>query len=90
MNAVNLLIYIVIIHFISHLDVVTVLILLVFRFSVLHGQDSSEWSLRITGVQPRDSGEYQCQVNTAADNLILDTDTHRLSGQSENLINQLI
>ena len=35
----------------------------VFRFSVLHGQDSSEWSLRITGVQPRDSGEYQCQVS---------------------------
>lgn len=34
------------------------------RFSVLHGQDSSEWSLRITGVQPRDSGEYQCQAAT--------------------------
>jgi len=34
------------------------------RFSVLHGQDSSEWSLRITGVQTRDGGEYQCQAAT--------------------------
>ena len=44
------------------MDVMNVMSL-VFRFSVLHGQDSSEWSLRITGVQPRDSGEYQCQVS---------------------------
>ena len=34
------------------------------RFSVLHGQDSSEWSLMITGVQTRDMGEYQCQAAT--------------------------
>ena len=34
------------------------------RFSVLHGQDSSEWSLMITGVQSRDQGEYQCQAAT--------------------------
>ena len=46
----------------SVMDVMDVMNL-VFRFSVLHGQDSSEWSLRITGVQPRDSGEYQCQVS---------------------------
>ena len=34
------------------------------RFSVLHGHDSSEWSLMITGVQSRDQGEYQCQAAT--------------------------
>ena len=31
---------------------------------MLHGQDSSEWSLMITGVQSRDQGEYQCQAAT--------------------------
>ena len=31
---------------------------------MLHGQDSSEWSLMITGVESRDQGEYQCQAAT--------------------------
>ena len=34
------------------------------RFSVVHRRGSNDWSLQIVSVQPRDEGEYQCQVAT--------------------------
>ncbi|XP_039440582.1 protein sidekick-1-like [Culex pipiens pallens] len=34
------------------------------RFSVHHPPDSDDWDLRISYAQPRDSGIYECQVNT--------------------------
>ncbi|XP_064088261.1 uncharacterized protein LOC135202714 [Macrobrachium nipponense] len=36
------------------------------RFEVIHspGVNSSSWILKINSVQPRDSGRYDCQVNT--------------------------
>ena len=34
------------------------------RFSVLHRERDSSWSLVIRSVQERDGGEYLCQVNT--------------------------
>lgn len=34
------------------------------RFSVIHPQDSDDWDLKIEYAQLRDSGIYECQVNT--------------------------
>lgn len=34
------------------------------RFSVIHAPESEDWDLQIEYVQPRDSGIYECQVNT--------------------------
>lgn len=34
------------------------------RFSVHHPPDSDDWDLKISYAQPRDSGIYECQVNT--------------------------
>ncbi|XP_065090228.1 hemicentin-2-like [Ochlerotatus camptorhynchus] len=34
------------------------------RFSVHHPLDSDDWDLKISFAQPRDSGIYECQVNT--------------------------
>ena len=34
------------------------------RFSVIHPVDTDEWSLKIEYAQQRDSGIYECQVNT--------------------------
>lgn len=34
------------------------------RFSVIHPPNSEDWDLKIEYVQPRDSGIYECQVNT--------------------------
>ncbi|XP_055608629.1 zwei Ig domain protein zig-8-like [Uranotaenia lowii] len=34
------------------------------RFSVHHMPDTEDWDLRIAYAQPRDSGIYECQVNT--------------------------
>lgn len=36
------------------------------RFEVIHSPDSNSnsWVLKIKSVQPRDSGRYECQVNT--------------------------
>lgn len=34
------------------------------RFSVMHGMDSDDWDLRIEYAQQRDSGIYECQINT--------------------------
>ncbi|KAJ3665980.1 hypothetical protein Zmor_001442 [Zophobas morio] len=34
------------------------------RFSVRHPEHSDDWDLRITYVQKRDAGVYECQVNT--------------------------
>ncbi|XP_052854854.1 zwei Ig domain protein zig-8 [Drosophila gunungcola] len=34
------------------------------RFSVLHPPSSEDWDLKIDYAQPRDSGVYECQVNT--------------------------
>lgn len=34
------------------------------RFSVIHAPESEDWDLKIEYVQPRDSGIYECQVNT--------------------------
>ncbi|XP_053690759.1 hemicentin-2-like [Sabethes cyaneus] len=34
------------------------------RFSVHHPPDSDDWDLKIAYAQPRDSGIYECQVNT--------------------------
>ena len=32
---------------------------------MLHSPGGAEWSLQISGVEPRDQGEYQCQAATA-------------------------
>lgn len=34
------------------------------RFSVLHATDSDDWDLKIEYAQQRDSGIYECQINT--------------------------
>ncbi|KAH8418146.1 hypothetical protein KR009_001137 [Drosophila setifemur] len=34
------------------------------RFSVIHPPSSDDWDLKIDYAQPRDSGVYECQVNT--------------------------
>ena len=37
------------------------------RYQVLHsdsGEDANTWSLQIRNVQERDSGRYECQINT--------------------------
>lgn len=34
------------------------------RFSVLHTVGSDDWDLKIDFVQQRDSGIYECQMNT--------------------------
>lgn len=34
------------------------------RFSVIHPPSSDDWDLKIDYAQPRDSGIYECQVNT--------------------------
>jgi len=34
------------------------------RFAVLHHIDTSEWNLQIEHATMRDSGTYECQVNT--------------------------
>ncbi|KAA0202925.1 hypothetical protein HAZT_HAZT001158 [Hyalella azteca] len=34
------------------------------RFRVVHERDSDDWILKISYVQPRDSGVYECQVST--------------------------
>lgn len=34
------------------------------RFSVIHPLDTDDWDLKIEYVQQRDSGIYECQVNT--------------------------
>ncbi|XP_017056799.1 uncharacterized protein LOC108098416 [Drosophila ficusphila] len=34
------------------------------RFSVIHPPSSEDWDLKIDYAQPRDSGVYECQVNT--------------------------
>lgn len=34
------------------------------RFSVIHIQDSNNWDLRVKSVSLKDSGEYDCQINT--------------------------
>lgn len=34
------------------------------RFSVIHIPDTDDWDLKIEFIQPRDSGIYECQVNT--------------------------
>ncbi|XP_045123924.1 zwei Ig domain protein zig-8-like isoform X2 [Portunus trituberculatus] len=36
------------------------------RFEVIHSPDSNahSWTLKIKSVQPRDSGRYECQINT--------------------------
>lgn len=34
------------------------------RFTVLHTPDSNEWNLNIEHVTLKDSGYYECQVNT--------------------------
>lgn len=34
------------------------------RFSVLHTTGSDDWDLKIEYVQQRDSGIYECQLNT--------------------------
>lgn len=34
------------------------------RFSVLHPPDSDDWDLKIEYAQQKDSGIYECQVNT--------------------------
>ncbi|EDV45260.2 zwei Ig domain protein zig-8 isoform X1 [Drosophila erecta] len=34
------------------------------RFSVIHPPGSEDWDLKIDYAQPRDSGVYECQVNT--------------------------
>lgn len=34
------------------------------RFSVIHPVDTDEWNLKIEYAQQRDSGIYECQVNT--------------------------
>lgn len=34
------------------------------RFEVLHNPGTEVWTLRIMSVQPRDQGNYECQVNT--------------------------
>ncbi|KAF6210529.1 hypothetical protein GE061_013635 [Apolygus lucorum] len=34
------------------------------RFSVIHPDPGDDWNLRIEYVQKRDSGIYECQVNT--------------------------
>lgn len=36
-----------------------------YRFEVVHGDtDEDFWGLRIRGVKPDDTGQYECQVNT--------------------------
>ncbi|XP_055849470.1 zwei Ig domain protein zig-8 [Episyrphus balteatus] len=34
------------------------------RFKVIRTEDSKDWSLQVKYAQPRDSGIYECQVNT--------------------------
>lgn len=34
------------------------------RFSIIHTPDSDNWDLKIEYAQQRDSGVYECQVNT--------------------------
>lgn len=34
------------------------------RFAVLHNENSDEWNLRIDYVTAKDSGFYECQLNT--------------------------
>lgn len=34
------------------------------RFSVIHSPDTDDWDLKIEYIQLRDSGIYECQVNT--------------------------
>lgn len=34
------------------------------RFEVLHNSESDDWDLRIAFAQTRDTGIYECQVNT--------------------------
>lgn len=34
------------------------------RFSVIHPPNSDDWDLKIDYAQTRDSGIYECQVNT--------------------------
>lgn len=34
------------------------------RFSVIHPPNSDDWDLKIDYAQARDSGIYECQVNT--------------------------
>ena len=34
------------------------------RFTVHHPESSNDWDLRIDYVQKRDSGVYECQINT--------------------------
>ncbi|KAH8398911.1 hypothetical protein KR222_011202 [Zaprionus bogoriensis] len=34
------------------------------RFSIIHPSSSNDWDLKIEYAQPRDSGIYECQVNT--------------------------
>ncbi|XP_018018708.1 uncharacterized protein LOC108675226 isoform X2 [Hyalella azteca] len=36
------------------------------RFEVIHKDHSNSWTLKINSVQPRDSGRYECQVNSHA------------------------
>lgn len=35
------------------------------RISVLHNPEHNNWVLKITGVQPLDSGRYSCELNTS-------------------------
>uniref|UniRef100_A0A4D5RKC4 Putative neural cell adhesion molecule l1 n=1 Tax=Ixodes scapularis TaxID=6945 RepID=A0A4D5RKC4_IXOSC len=35
------------------------------RVSVLHNPEHNNWVLKITGVQPSDSGRYSCELNTS-------------------------
>lgn len=34
------------------------------RFTIVRDPENDEWDLRIDYVQPRDTGIYECQVNT--------------------------
>lgn len=34
------------------------------RFSVIHIPDSNNWDLRVKPVTEKDSGVYECQINT--------------------------
>ncbi|KAF2367807.1 Immunoglobulin I-set [Trinorchestia longiramus] len=34
------------------------------RFEVIHKDHSNSWTLKINSVQPRDTGRYECQVNS--------------------------
>ena len=34
------------------------------RFEAMHSEGTSEWVLRLRSVQPRDQGDYVCQIAT--------------------------